>query len=268
MKKSFFSKVSILISVYNGEETLDECFKSILEQSYRNFEVICVDDNSADNSPKKIAEWQEKIGPERFFLIKNKENLGLTKSLNLAIDNAHGEFVARIDADDFWDKEKLEKQLSFLEAHPEIGIMGCNFFNVYQNGKKKSFTTYETDDIIKRNIFKKNPFSHSCIVARLDLIRKAGKYDEDIRYGQDYELWLRCLPLTKFHNLQELLCTRIIGTGDSLKKQKQQMLQNMKTKMKYIKKYRYGLRNYIYLIEPLVIYLTPEAIKKIKRRFV
>jgi len=268
MKEAFLPKVSVLISVFNNEKTLDRCLESIFSQSYRDFEVVCVNDGSSDTSLEIIGRWAEKIGPDRFFLIKNSENIGLTKSLNLAIEKARGEYMARIDADDFWNKTKLEQQVAFLESHPEVGILGCNFANVYKNGKEKYFTTDETDAAIRKNIFKKNPFSHSCVVARLDLVRKTGGYDEAIRYGQDYELWLRCLPFTKFHNLQEFLCTRIIGTGNSLKKQKQQMSQNMKTKLKYIRKYRYGLTNYAYLIEPLIIYLTPEALKKIKRKFI
>jgi len=268
MKEAFLPKVSVLISVFNNEKTLERCLESIFSQSYRDFEVVCVDDGSSDESPEIISRWDEKIGPDRFFLIKNKKNLGLTKSLNLAIEKARGKYMARIDADDFWEKEKLEKQITFLESHPEVGILGCNFANVYKNGKKKYFTTDETDATIRKNIFKKNPFSHSCVVARLDLMRKVGGYDDAVRYGQDYELWLRCLSFTKLHNLQEFLCTRIIGTGDSLKKQKQQMLQNMKTKLKYIRKHKYSLLNYIYLVEPLIIYLMPEAIKRIKRKLI
>lgn len=266
MKKEFSPKVSILISVYNGEATLDKCLKSLLVQSYQNFEVICVDDDSRDNSFKKMNEWLGKFGSDRFFILKNKENLGLTKSLNLAIEKASGEYMARIDADDFWDKNKLEKQIGFLKNHPEIGILGSNFINAYKNGKSKYFMMDEDDIQIRKRIFRKNPFSHSCVIAQLDLIRNAGKYDENLRYGQDYELWLRCLPLTKFHNFQDFLCTRTIGTGDSLKKQKQQMLQGIKTKIKYIKKYGYNPINYIFILEPLIIYLSPEIIKKIKRK--
>jgi len=260
--------VSILIAIYNGESSITNCFESIRQQTFQDFEIICVNDASQDNTPEKLREWQKIFGLDRFTIINNIQNIGLTKSLNLALKKARGKYIARIDADDRWDKTKLEKQIYFMENHSNYGIVGCNHINVYKNNENKKYIQLpETHEMIAKKMFRRNPFAHSCILARADLIKSLGGYDETIKYGQDYELWLRCFPKTKFHNIQEFLCIRNVDGGISVKKQNDQMWQSIKTRLKYIKKYKYGLKNYLYLIEPFLVILTPDFIKKFKRKY-
>lgn len=259
-------KISILISCHNEEKNINRCFESIQNQTFQDFEIVCVDDASKDNTLEKLKEWQEIFGTDKFVLIVNSENLGLTKSLNVALSRARGEYIARIDADDFWEKDKLKKQARFMDSHPECGIIGTNHVNIYENNPSKKYVRLpETHEMIAKKLFRRNPFAHSCVMARTDLIRKVGGYDESIRYGQDYDLWLRCFPLTRFHNIQEFLCARRID-GASTKKQKPQMLQSIKTRVKYIRKYKYGWKNYFYLIEPLMVAIAPDFIKNLKRK--
>lgn len=253
--------------VFNEEKTIDKCFLSINEQSFQDFEIICVNDCSTDKTLEKLEKWQGIFGKNRLILINNKKNLGITKSLNLAVSKAQGEYIARIDADDFWDKEKLAKQISFIENNPEYGIVGCNHVNLYENNSHKRFIKLpETNQDIAKKLFRRNPFAHSCILAKTELIKNINGYDEKIRYSQDYDLWLRLFPLTKFHNIQEFLCTRNIDSI-SVKKQNVQMWQSIKTRMYYIKKYGYSWKNYLYLLEPLLVILTPTFIKKLKRKY-
>lgn len=261
-------KISILISAYNEERNIDRCFESVKNQTFQDFEIICVNDASQDQTLEKLKKWQSIFGLEKFRLINNTENIGLTKSLNLALGQARRKYIARIDADDIWLPDKLKKQVAFMEANPEYGIIGCNYINVFKNNPAtKKVITHKTDDEIKRKIFQRNPFAHSCILARKEIIEKAGCYDENIRYGQDYDLWLRCLPLTKFYNLQEFLCERLVsGDGISIRKQNAQMRQSIKTIVKYIKKHRCFWTNYFYLLEPLMIILLPKFIKNLKRK--
>src|SRR3989339_2029793 len=183
--------VSILISAHNEEENIDRCLESIRNQIYQEFEIICVNDGSSDHTLAKLEKWQQIFSSERFVLISNTQNAGLTKSLNIALEKASGKYVARIDADDCWEKGKLEKQVNFMENNPEYGIIGCNHINVYRNNESKKYIKLpETHEIIAEKLFRRNPFAHSCILARTDLIKEAGGYDEKIKYGQDYELWL------------------------------------------------------------------------------
>ncbi len=260
--------ISILIAVWNEEEFLDKFFGSIKNQTFNDYEIICVNNGSSDGSLEKILKWQKIFGLEKFKIIKNKTNSGLTNALNLALKEARGQYIARIDPDDFWEKEKLEKQISFMKNNPDYGIIGCNHLNIYQNNKNKRYIRLpETSEMISKKLFRRNPFAHSCILARTDLIKSIGGYNESIKYGQDYDLWLRCFPKTKFYNLQEFLCQRTVERGISVKKQNAQMWQSIKTRAKYIHKYNYSWKNYLYLLEPLLVILTPNFIKKIKRKY-
>lgn len=261
-------KISILIVVWNEKEFLDRFFGCIQNQTFSDYEIICVNNGSTDGSLEKIREWQKIFGLEKFKIINSETNIGLTKALNVALKEARGKYVARIDPDDFWEKEKLEKQVNFLEDNPDHGIVGCNHINVYKNNKNKKYTKLpETNEMIAEKLFRRNPFAHSCILARTELLKSVGGYNEEIRYGQDYELWLRCFPLTKFHNLQEFLCQRTVDNGISVKKQNAQMRQSIRTRMKYIKKYNYGWKSYFYLLEPLALILTPNFVKNLKRKY-
>lgn len=260
-------RVSILIGVYNGQKTLEQSLSSIFAQTFKDFEVIAVDDASTDTTPNILERFAVKY-PNVFIIEWNASNQGLTKSLNKALKKARGEYIARINADDSWEPTKLEKQVTFLDAHPEIGIIGTNCLVHYEgNSTPKRAVFPETHKEIARKLFRRNPFAHSAILARTALLQNAGGYDESVRYGQDYELWLRLFPKTKLHNLQEFLCTRTVSDGISVAKQNAQMKQSIKTRFKYIRKYRYGLMSYLYLLEPLAVILTPTCIKDLKRRY-
>lgn len=257
--------VSILLSVHNGAHTLHRCLTSIYEQTFQDFEIVCVNDGSTDATAEILDTWQVTFGSEKMRILTNESSIGLTRSLNRGLDIIAGTYTARIDADDFWHKEKLEKQAYFLKTHPDYGIIGCNYTNV-SSDRQVNISLKETDAEIRQSIIKRNPFAHSCVIFRTELIRTLGKYNEHIRYGQDYDLWLRCLPKTKFYNLPEFLCTRSIDQGISLEKQREQMWQSIKTQVKYIRKYHYSFANYFFLLEPLIVIMSPTCIKNVKRK--
>jgi glycosyltransferase involved in cell wall biosynthesis len=143
-EKEFMLSISILLSVYNGEKTLERCLQSIESQTFSNTHILCIDDASTDNSPAILEAWRKKLGAERMTIVRNNENLGLTRSLNKGIDRATTPLIARIDADDWWEPTKLEKQVAFLVAHPEYGVVGTNYINHIESQDKK-VTLPETD---------------------------------------------------------------------------------------------------------------------------
>ena len=252
------------MSVHNAEKTLDGTLQSISRQSFQAFSIVVVDDASTDRTAAVLKRWSTFFG-RRLRVLQHSSNLGLTKSLNKGLHVITTPYTARIDADDWWHKEKLEKQIAFLESHSDHGIVGCNYVNKSTAGEKQ-IVVPETDQGIRQSMIRQNPFAHSCVVFRTDLVKKLGGYDETVRYGQDYELWFRCLPRTKFHNLQEFLCYRTTGSGISVDKQRQQMMQVVKTRLKYIRQYHLPLINYFYLLEPMSIILIPNFIKQFKRK--
>lgn len=244
--------LTVLLPIYNGKDFLDRCLESLCQQTYKGFNIICVDDGSTDNTPKILKKWKARFNRDRMKIITNSVTQGVTKSLNLGLEKILSIYTARIDCDDWWEKDKLIKQLDFLESHPDYGVIGCNYVNLTKTSARK-INLPHSDLEIKRRIIARNPFAHSCVIFRTDLVKRLGGYNNQIRYGQDYDLWLKCLPETRFYNLQEYLCFRNIGQGISYENQKEQMLQCMKTQIKYIQLYKLSPINYLYLIEPLML---------------
>jgi len=256
--------VTVLLSVYNNAATIDKTLESVASQT-RMAKIVCINDASTDDTAKKLLRWQEKLGPA-LRVVANRQNLGLTKSLNDGLKLVQTDYTARIDADDWWEPNKLALQLKYLRAHPEYGVVGCWYTNHGRKAKHLIKPPVE-DQAIRQTIIRRNPFAHSCVVFKTELIRSLGGYDEQVRYGQDYELWLRALNSTKFHNIPRHLCHRSITAGISIEKQRDQMRQAFQTQLKYIRQYRLSLINYFYTLEPLLVSLTPRFIANLKRRF-
>ena len=113
-------KVTVLMSVYNGERYLHESIESILNQTFKDFGFLIINDGSTDNTPKILKSYKD----QRIKIISNKNNLGLTKSLNKGIKLAKGEYIARQDVDDVSLSERLEKQVKFLNSYPSYAAVG------------------------------------------------------------------------------------------------------------------------------------------------
>ncbi len=260
-------KCAILISIYNAEKTLNETFRSLKRQTFQDFRIIAINDHSMDTTFSLLKKWQEKIGKDRFLIIDNEKNIGLTKSLNKGLLKITEPYTARIDADDTWDTTKLEKQIAYLEKYPKCGIIGTWYINVSSKGDQKVMPPV-TDADIKKTILKRNPFAHSCVVFRTELVKKADYYDESIRYGQDYDLWLRLIPKTNFANIPEFLCFRNVEDTltSSGKNQRTQMLQCVKTQLKYLKLHNRLPLEYRFIIEPFLVAIAPEWLRTLKRK--
>ncbi|GAH75625.1 unnamed protein product, partial [marine sediment metagenome] len=181
-------KFSVIMSIYNEKQFLSKSIKSVLNQTYTDYEFIIIDDASKDNSLELINIYALK--DNRIKVIKNKANIGLTKSLNKGISIAQGEFIVRQDGDDFFLPNHLEKLLFFFNNNPEYAFCGVNGFTI-QN-KKDLLNFFEFNDI-RKNLLIRNCFNHSGIIVRKNIFEKYGKYDEAYRYGQDYELWCRLI---------------------------------------------------------------------------
>jgi len=258
-------KVSVLIPIVNGQDMVDRCFESLVEQSTQNFDIVCIDDASTDETPKKLAFWKKKLG-SRLRVVRNQENLGITKSLIRGMALISAPLTARLDVDDWWHKDKLAKQIAFMKKHPDYSVIGCNYINVSSVGERK-VVLHETDAAIRSHMIRRNPFAHCCVMFRTDFIKKMGGYDETVRYGQDYELWLRIMNRTKFYNLSEFLCYRTVSPRViSATKQKEQMRQLIRTQARYIRKYRFPLSSYLVMVEPFMLIMLPEPLKVLKRK--
>lgn len=199
--------VSIVMSVYNSQKYLQKSISSILKQTFKDFEFVIINDASTDGSATILTNYSTK--DERVKIITNKERLGLTKSLNIAIVNSKGKYIARMDADDIALPERLIKQVSYLENNYEVGLLGTSFFEIDEHDKILGEVYLpQTDQEIRKKIFRFNTFFHSSVIIPRVVFEKVGLYNEEFRYAQDYELWFRILRQYKVANLSELLMMR------------------------------------------------------------
>jgi len=194
-------EISVLMAVYNGEEFVKKAIISILKQTYKNFELIIVNDGSTDSTNKIILSFAD----SRIKLINNKKNIGLARSLNKGARAASGKYIARIDADDFSSKERLEIQYKFLEKNKDIGIVG-SWANIYKTPHSLKYAT--THEEIKAEMLFNNPIVHSSVFIRSELL-KVHLYDPRFVVAQDYELWARLLDKTKFANVPIIMIYRL-----------------------------------------------------------
>lgn len=193
-------KISVVMAVCNDESYLKESIESVLDQTYKNFELIIINDASTDTSEAILKTYPD----TRIQVINNEVNIGLTKSLNKALQIASGEFVARMDADDICHKERFEKQVAFFNSNKNISLCGTwvTFF-----GKENNKAQYPVfHDEIKVALLSYNPFAHPTVMWRNRNFKESGfKYDEDYITSQDYELWSRAAYKIQTANIPEYL---------------------------------------------------------------
>lgn len=207
-------KVSVLMSVYNGETYLERSIESILSQTYRDFEFLIINDASTD-STKDIL---ENVHDPRIKVITNSVNIGLTKSLNKGIGIARGQYIARMDADDLSLPYRFEIQVGFLDKHPDYAVLGSSYLLIDQEGRTVSLVKVPVDDSqIRESLLKQNCFGHGSVMMRREAVQQVGGYDERFKYSQDYDLWLKIVEAFKVSNIEQALyCWRV--SNDSLSK--------------------------------------------------
>ena len=198
-------KVSVVMSVYNSEKYLKSAIESILAQTFSDFELIIINDKSQDSSLAIMKSFQEQ--DPRVIILNNESNIGLTKSLNRGLSVAHGEYIARMDADDISVPERLEKQVRFLDEHPNYSFVSCIARYINENGEVEQMRMFpETNEEIYEMMPKVDAVMHPGVMFRKKDIEKIGNYCEDFRVVQDYDLWFRGMAAGyKFYNIQEPL---------------------------------------------------------------
>lgn len=197
-------KVTVLMSVYNGARYLRESIESILSQTLTDYELLIINDGSTDDSRDIILSYQD----QRIRLVDNSKNIGLTKSLNLGLELAKGELIARHDADDLSYPRRLERQVQFLDDNQDIVLLGASGRVIDETGKPKDFILRTPVGIlaIRWYLMFENAFLHASVMFRRDvLLKKLGGYSESFVRYQDYDLWSRTARRFLIENLREVL---------------------------------------------------------------
>jgi glycosyltransferase involved in cell wall biosynthesis len=204
---SVFSKISVIMSIYSEpKEWMIQSIDSILNQTYRNFEFIIINDNPDRLLNDEILKSYQ-IKDSRISIVKNEKNLGLTKSLNEGLKLAKGKYIARMDADDIALPLRFEKQISFLEKNKDYVACGTKSKMIDERGVKlENILVPITNIEITNRVIVKNPMTHPTFMIRNDILKKNKLlYDESLRFAQDYQLVVDLIFLGKLYNLPEIL---------------------------------------------------------------
>lgn len=193
--------VSVVMPVYNAENYIEDSIESILKQSFINFELIIINDGSTDHSEYYINRFKDK----RIRYFKHPINRGLISSLNEGIQHANGEFIARLDADDIANADRLFRQVQFLLRNPDYAICASSYEVINEKGKKKfQMNLPKTDREVKTLLVFCNCICHSSV-----MLRKSDLYDQVYRqnyeFCEDYDLWSRLVTRNKVSILPDRL---------------------------------------------------------------
>lgn len=185
-------KVSVIMGIYNCSATLCEAVQSILDQTFEDWEMVMCDDGSSDNT-YEIAEGFVKRYPEKFILLRNEKNQGLNYTLNHCLEAANGTYVARMDGDDISIPDRFEKEVAFLDSHPEFAIVSTPMIFFDENGEWKRGSTTIAEPQIQDFVFHPPFHCHAPCMIRREAYMKVGGYTVDkrlLRY-EDCNLWYK-----------------------------------------------------------------------------
>lgn len=252
-------RISILMGIYNCEETLDEAIGSLLKQSYKGWKLILVDDGSEDNTYQIASKYADKY--ENIYLYRNNTNMGLNYTLNHCLKYADTEYVARMDGDDISLPNRLQKQIDFLDHNKEYAIVSSQMYAFDENG---IWGIYKRPEIpTKMDFLKGSPFCHAACVMRTNAIKAVNGYsvEKKLLRVEDYHLWIKMYSEGyRGYNIQEPLYEMRDDRG-AIRRRKYQYRINeayvRKLAVQMLGLPKYG---YLQMLRPLIVGMIPQYI--------
>jgi glycosyltransferase involved in cell wall biosynthesis len=256
--------VSVIMPAYNAEKYIGEAIESILNQTFKDFEFIILDDCSTDKTWEIIQEYAVK--DERIVAVKNEKNLKISATLNKGINLARGKYIARMDADDWSFPYRLEKQIDFMESNPEVVISGGSIDITNSKLEHINYRKYPLDDVGARKIiFRYSPFAHPVVMYRTEYVKIAGLYYQYFFLAQDYDLYFRIGMLGKFGNIPDLLLklrTHKRSSSQSYLRKQEIITILIRFKAWIIYNYKLKFLDFIYTFAEIFgLFLIPPSIK-------
>ncbi len=241
--------VTIGISCFNVEKYIDFAIKSIINQTYKDWELILIDDGSNDGTLEKLLKYKS----EKIKVIADGKNLGLSKRLNQITEQSNSKYICRMDADDIMLPERLEKQIRYMEENPGIDVVGSGAYSIDTNNKIEGLRFGLQSNVSFDVLFYSNYFIHPTVLGKRTWFLK-NKYLGG--RSEDFELWLRSFNHSKFHNLNQPLLFYREGGIPYLKKA---IISNQHVRsvlLVYIKEgYRNAIFSYLLTYLKNLIYL-------------
>ncbi len=229
-------EISVVMPAYNAEKYIGASIESILRQTFKNFELIIVNDASTDKTLSIIRKYARKDSRIRYK--SNKKNSLIAHSLNVAIGMAKAPIIARMDGDDISTDDRLEAQLAVLRKHKKIAVVGANLTVVDTNGMVVSKREYPTDSkSLKKLMFRYSPFSHPVVMFRKSVFEEFGGYRTDIFPCEDIDMWFKIGSKYEFASINKpLLIYTLIENSSSHKKLRKLELLTFKIRKNAIMK--------------------------------
>ncbi len=209
--------ISVCINAYNAQDTVVRTVQSVLAQTYTHLEVIVIDDASVDDTAALL----HAIDDERLHVYTLPENGHISNANNEALRRAKGTYIAHVDADDVWVADKLERQLAFLQAHPQYGACFSLAHMADADGVIFEDTRYRAENPAPEDRFyqlltKGNYINHSTLLAKKSVMDQVGEHDVALLYFHDYDYWLRMATVCDYYILPDKLVTcHLLDSGNS-----------------------------------------------------
>ena len=261
--------VSIGIPFYNCEKYLEFAIKSVINQSYSNWELILLDDGSADNSINIARSFIDK----RIKIVSDGENKGLVFRLNQLTKLATGKYYARMDADDIMHFDRIKTQVNFMVNHPDVDVVGSRYYAIDINNKIVGITNVNMNPDSVKSILKSGCFAHPSILGKSEWFRNNPYNEKWNTMMEDVELWLRSVSNSNFKNLSEpLFFYRNVGIP-TLKKYVRQTFNVMKVlqmrgkyNINFFDSFFYTIKNSLKIITYCIFYCFGSIDYLIKKR--
>ncbi len=258
--KKYKPLISVVMPAHNAQKYIGPSIESILNQTFKKFELIIINDYSRDGTNKIINEFAKK--DPRIRIINNSKNLNIASTLNKGISIARSNIIARMDADDIALPNRLELQYKLINSSKNIAVVGADILIMDAEGRKIATRRYpDSSGKLKACLFKYSPFAHPVVVFRKNMFEEVGKYNPKYSPTEDLDLWFRLGKKYEFKSIPEaLLKYRVYKKSSSHKALKDVEILVFKIRLDAITKYGYrpSLYDTIYnLFQFLTLWITP-----------
>lgn len=198
-------KVSVIIPTYNNAKYISDAVESVFNQTFKDYEIIVIDDGSIDNTKEVLKKYESKI-----TYLHHQNNKGPSTARNTGIINSSGKFIAFLDADDIWVPNKLELQMKTISQFSEIGLLGCGAYMIDESGniiKERKVVSYSNRKLLLQDLMIRNVICGGCsgAVIKKECFDKVGLFDDGFRGSEDRDVWFRIAKLYEIKFLQQPL---------------------------------------------------------------
>lgn len=257
--------VSVLMGVYNCDKTLKEAIQSIQKQTYTDWELIIYDDGSTDKSFDIALEMAKE--DFRIKVFQNNKNVGLNITLNNCLKKASGDYIARMDADDVCEQERFQKQVAFLENHPEFSIVSTGMYLFDDSGRWGTIMPMEYP--LPKDVVEGSPICHAPVMMYKKCLEQVGGYTEEKRRlrVEDVDLWIKLYAKGyRCYNLQEELYGMRNDSNAFARRKYRYRVNSVLVRLEGCKKLQLSARSYVKAIRPMIIGLVPQKLRQLLRK--